>query len=150
MKNAFNKTDTEDFINRINQLTPETKAIWGKMDLSQMLSHCNVTYEFLYDDIHPKPNAFMKLILKLFVKKMVVNEKSYKPNNPTAPQFIITSDKNFEVEKGRLIDYIHRTQELGEAYFDGKKSHSFGLLNKTEWNNMFVKHLDHHFKQFGV
>jgi len=150
MKNAFNKTDTEDFINRINQLTPETKALWGKMDVSQMLSHCNVTYEFLYDDIHPKPNAFMKLILKLFVKKMVVNEKSYKPNNPTAPQFIITSDKNFEVEKGRLIDYINRTQELGEAYFDGKKSHSFGKLNKTEWNNMFVKHLDHHFKQFGV
>lgn len=150
MKNAFIKTDTEDFINRINQLTPETKALWGKMDVSQMLSHCNVTYEFLYDDIHPKPNAFMKLILKLFVKKMVVNEKSYKPNNPTAPQFIITSDKNFEVEKGRLIDYINRTQELGEAYFDGKESHSFGKLNKTEWNNMFVKHLDHHFKQFGV
>ena len=150
MQNAFIKTDTEDFINRINQLTPETKALWGKMDVSQMLSHCNVTYEFLYDDIHPKPNAFMKLILKLFVKKMVVNEKSYKPNNPTAPQFIITSDKNFEVEKGRLIDYINRTQELGEAYFDGKKSHSFGVLNKTEWNNMFVKHLDHHFKQFGV
>ena len=150
MKNAFIKTDTEDFINRINQLTPETKALWGKMDVSQMLSHCNVTYEFLYDDIHPKPNAFTKLILKLFVKKMVVNEKSYKPNNPTAPQFIITSDKNFEVEKGRLIDYINRTQELGEAYFDGKESHSFGVLNKTEWNNMFVKHLDHHFKQFGV
>ena len=150
MKNAFIKTDTEDFINRINQLTPETKALWGKMDVSQMLSHCNVTYEFLYDDIHPKPNAFMKLILKLFVKKMVVNEKSYKPNNPTAPQFIITSDKNFVVEKGRLIDYINRTQELGEAYFDGKESHSFGVLNKTEWNNMFVKHLDHHFKQFGV
>ena len=150
MKNAFIKTDTEDFITRINQLTPETKALWGKMNVSQMLAHCNVTYEFLYDNIHPKPNPFMKLILKLFVKKMVVSEKGYKPNNPTAPQFIIKEEKDFETEKIRLINYINKTQELGESHFDGKESHSFGVLNKTEWNNMFSKHLDHHFKQFGV
>jgi hypothetical protein len=150
MKNAFIKTDTEDFISRINQLTPETKALWGKMNVGQMLAHCNVTYEFLYDNIHPRPNPFMKLILKLFVKKLVVGDKPYKPNNPTAPQFIITDEKEFEAEKERLINHIRKTQELGESHFDGKESHSFGVLNKTEWNNMFIKHLDHHFKQFGV
>ena len=37
-----------------------------------------------------------------------------------------------------------------EDYFDGKESHSFGPLNKTEWNNMFYKHADHHLTQFGV
>ncbi len=150
MKNAFNKADAEDFINRINLLTPDTKAVWGKMNVNQMLAHCNVTYEFLYDNIHPKPNPFMKLILKLFVKKMVVGEKPYKPNNPTAPQFIIKEEKDFDTEKNRLINYIRKTQELGEAHFNGKESHSFGKLNINEWNNMFVKHLDHHFKQFGV
>ena len=43
-----------------------------------------------------------------------------------------------------------KTQELGEAHFEGKESHSFGPLNKTEWNNMFYKHADHHLTQFGV
>ena len=98
-KSAFNKVDCEDFITRIEQLTPETKALWGKMNVSKMLAHCNVTYEFLYDDIHPKPNPIMKLILKLFVKKLVVSDKAYRPNNPTAPQFIITDEKEFENEK---------------------------------------------------
>jgi len=28
-------------------------------------------------------------------------------------------------------------------------SHSFGPLSKTEWNNMFYKHLNHHLTQFG-
>ena len=50
----------------------------------------------------------------------------------------------------RLIDYINRTQQLGENHFDGKESHSFGPLTKTEWNNMFYKHLDHHLAQFGA
>ena len=59
-------------------------------------------------------------------------------------------EKNFETEKKRLLDYIRRTQELGEGYFDGKESMSFGKLSKTEWNNLFYKHLDHHLKQFGA
>ena len=74
----------------------------------------------------------------------------YKHNNPTAPQFIIKETKDFDVEKKRLIDFIAKTQELGENHFNNKASNSFGNLNKTEWNNMFYKHLNHHFTQFGV
>jgi hypothetical protein len=150
MKNVFKKEDSLEIINRINKLTPSTQALWGKMNVGQMLAHCNVTYEFIYTDKHPKPNPFMKLILKLLVKKLVVSDKTYKKNSQTAPAFIITSEKEFESEKSRLIDYIAKTQELGESHFDGKESHSFGVLNKKEWNNMFYKHLDHHLSQFGV
>ena len=49
-----------------------------------------------------------------------------------------------------LIQYIQKVQQLGEQHFDGKESLSFGTLNKTEWNNMFYKHIDHHLRQFGV
>ncbi|WP_306354160.1 hypothetical protein [Flavobacterium sp. '19STA2R22 D10 B1'] len=62
----------------------------------------------------------------------------------------MTGDKDFELEKNRLINYIQKSQQLGENYFDGKDSHSFGKLTKTEWNNMFYKHLNHHLSQFGV
>ena len=89
-------------------------------------------------------------MLKTFVKNAVVSEKPYKKNGKTAPQFIITDEKVFEDEKIRLINYIERTQKLGEAHFDGKENLSFGKLSKTEWNNLFYKHLDHHLTQFGV
>jgi hypothetical protein len=45
---------------------------------------------------------------------------------------------------------MKKTQGLGEAHFDGKDSHSFGNLSKSQWNTMFYKHLDHHLTQFGV
>jgi hypothetical protein len=150
MKNVFSLTDSNEIINRIGQLTPDTKGLWGKMSVAQMLAHCNVSYEMAYENIHPAPNAFMKFILKLLVKNSVVNETPYKKSSKTAPAFIIKEDKEFAIEKERLINYIKKTQELGASYFEGKQSLSFGALNKTEWNNMFYKHLDHHLQQFGV
>lgn len=150
MKDIFTKSVSTEVINRINSLKEKSHPQWGKMTVSQMLAHCNVTYEMVYTDKHPKPNAFTKLILRLFVKNTVVSEKPYKKNGKTAPQFLITGDKNFQNEKERLIAYINKTQALGSDYFEGKESHSFGKLSKNEWNNMFYKHLNHHLTQFNA
>lgn len=150
LPNIFTKAVADEVIERINALTPTTQGKWGKMSVDQMLAHCNVSYELIYDNIHPKPNFLMKFVLKTFVKKVVTNEVPYKQSSSTAPQFIMNGDKDFEAERKRLIGYIIKTQQLGESYFDGKESHSFGALNKTEWSNMFYKHLNHHLTQFGV
>lgn len=150
MKNVFKITDTAEIIERIEKLEPSSQPSWGKMNVAQMLAHCNVTYEFIYDGIHPKAKGIKKFLLKLFVKGIVVGDKPYKKNSPTAPEFIVADEKQFEVEKQRLIAYINKTQQLGENFFDKKESHSFGVLSKKEWNTMFAKHLDHHLSQFGV
>lgn len=150
MQSVFNAADVDVLIARINKLTPATKPQWGKMAVGQMLAHCNVSYEMVYTDKHPKPNTVMKFIIKKLVKKIVVTETPYKQNNPTAAAFLIKDDKDFATEKARLVDHLYKTLQLGEEHFDGKESHSFGKLNVTEWNNMFYKHLDHHLRQFGV
>jgi len=62
----------------------------------------------------------------------------------------VSADQDFELQKSRLIDYLLKTQSLGADHFDGKASHSFGKLDKTQWNTMFYKHIDHHLTQFGV
>lgn len=150
MKNIFDKAEANEVIARIDKLAPDTQPKWGKMSVDQMLAHCNVTYELIYEDIHAKPKGFKKWLLKTFVKKAVVNEKPYPKNSRTAPQFLMKDEKNFEKEKNRLTAYITKTQELGAAHFDNKASHSFGKLTATQWNNMMYKHLDHHLGQFGV
>lgn len=151
MFQIFTPEGAQQIVSRIHQLTPQSQPRWGEMNVAQMLAHCNVTYELVYTDKHPKPkNPFMRWVLKSFVKKTVVSEEPYKKNMRTAPHFLITGNKNFEAEKERLINHIRQTQKLGAEHFDGKESHSFGELDKTEWNNMFAKHLDHHLTQFGV
>jgi len=150
MKNIFDATISEEVIGRINQLTPESQAKWGKMNVAQMLAHCNVTYEMVYTDKHPKATGLKRFMLKLLVKNAVVNEKPYPQNSRTAPQFIISDEREFNAEKQRLIDHIRKTQKLGASHFEGKDSNSFGTLTAREWNNSFYKHLEHHLTQFGV
>jgi len=150
MKSVFSKEETDKLLSRINNLTQSSRPFWVEMNVSQMLAHCNVPYEMIYTDNYPKPNLFKRFLLKIFVKKAVVGEKPYPKNGRTAPQFIITDDRDFEKEKKQLISYLIKTQELGENYFNNKENHSFGRLTKEEWNRMFYKHLDHHLKQFGV
>lgn len=150
MKSVFEENNVQELIGRINNLTPETQPQWGKMSVSQMLAHCCVAYEMTYDNNHPKPNGLTRFMLKLFVKQAVVGPKPYKKNSRTAPAFLITTEKDFETEKGRLIAFIDKTYNLGSAHFDGKESHSFGPMPVKEWDVMFYKHLDHHLTQFGV
>lgn len=149
-KNLFDKKECQDTIDRINKLTPETQRLWGKMDVAQMMAHCNVAYEIPYTNKHPKPNAFAKIMVKLFAKNTVIGDKPYKKNIPTSPIFRITTEKNFEVEKKRLVDYLNKTQELGAVHFNGLENPAFGNLTDKQWNKLFSKHLDHHLKQFGV
>jgi len=150
IKSVFNSADVAEIKQRINKLTPLTAGLWGKMHLAQMLAHVNVSYEMAYTDKHPKPGAFLRFILKAFVKDAVVGPKPYKRNSPTAKAFIIADEKDFESEKKRLLDYLDHTLELGKDHFEGRESLSFGRLTADEWNVMFYKHLDHHLQQFGV
>jgi hypothetical protein len=151
MENVFDAKDAQNYIDRINNLVEDTHGLWGKMTVDQMLAHCCITYEMIYEpEKHKKPGAIAKFILKTFVKPKVVGEKAYPRDSPTAPQFLITTRKNFHEEKTRLIGFIQKTQQLGADAFDGKESFSFGKLNSQEWNNMFAKHLNHHLAQFGV
>jgi len=150
LPNIFKKEVTDQLIGRINQLNTQSQPLWGKMNVAQMFAHCCVSYEMAFENRHPKPGGFLRLMLKLFVKKAVVSEKPYPKSIRTAPAFLITDERVFETEKNRMINYLNMTLEKGEKYFDGKESLSFGKLNLTEWNNLFYKHMDHHLKQFGV
>ncbi len=150
MLNVFEKSAVNKYIERINGLTNSTRPLWGKMSVGQMLAHLNVAYEMVYTDKHPEPGAFKRWFVTLVAKKAVVGPKPYPRNSRTAPEFLITTERDFDNEKQRLVDYLTKTLELGAAHFDGKESHSFGALTKDEWNVLFSKHLDHHLTQFGV
>jgi hypothetical protein len=150
MNNLFQQDEVARVLERLDKLNIETKPLWGKMNVAQMLAHCNVTYELVFENFHKKPNFMVRFLLKLFVKNLVVNEVPFKKNTFTAPYFRVIEMKDFQIEKNRLIEYLNRTVELGEEYFEKKESFSFGPLTSVEWNNMFYKHLDHHLSQFGV
>lgn len=150
IKNIYEKQVVEEILARLEKLTPSTSQLWGKMNSSQMLAHLNVAYEMVYESNHKKPNFLLRFVLINFVKKKIIDDSVYSKNGPTSPAFIINSEKNFDVEKARLIAYLNKTQELGSTFFENKENLNFGVLTSEGWNNMFYKHIDHHFSQFDI
>ena len=141
---------TAELFRRIDLLNPQTQGLWGKMTVGQMLSHCVVPYEQILGTNTDQPPLFMRIILKLFLKKSMINEVPYKQNLPTAPSFIRTDQHDFEKEKEILKGYIKTIQEMGAEKLAATPSLSLGVLSATEWNNLLYKHIDHHLQQFGV
>ncbi|MGL4630251.1 MAG: DUF1569 domain-containing protein [Leadbetterella sp.] len=150
LPNIFSETVSSQLISRLNTLNNTTAPQWGKMNAAQMLAHVNVPFEYAFENKHKAPNFFFKFMLKTFVKSGVVSEAPYKKNSGTAPDFIIKGDRDFDLEKNRLITYVKKMGSDDAKNYEGREYLPFGNMSATEWNNLFYKHIDHHLTQFGV
>lgn len=146
VKNLFDTAVKQDIINRINKLTPQNQAQWGKMNVAQMLAHCQMPLGVATGKHKLKRNFLLSLIGPLF-KKQLFNEQPFKKNLPTDKSFIIADPQGFETEKQKLIDMVN---VFSDTTMSGEPHPFFGKLTKEEWSKGTWKHLDHHLQQFGV
>lgn len=146
MKSLFDPTENQNIINRIQKLTATSQANWGKMDVAQMLTHCQQPLRVVYGEMKLK-RGLMAILFGKTVKRMLLKDESYKPGLPTAKQFIITDERVFEKERTVLIELVKRFSP-GQI---SKDPHPFfGKMTAAEWDFMQWKHLDHHLRQFGA
>ena len=147
IKNLFDASVKQDIINRINKLTRDSKALWGKMTVGQMLAHCQMPIG-VAEGTHKLKRTFIGKLLGPLVKSILYNDKPFKRELPTDKSFIMTgTEKEFEKEKSTLLEMINNFTEQNMV---DTPHPFFGKLTKEQWSNGMWKHLDHHLQQFGV
>ncbi len=147
IKNLFEPAVKQEIMARINRLTPDSKPLWGKMNVSQMLAHVQVPIGVADGSQKLKRTMFGRIVGPM-VKSMIYNEKPFKRNLPTDPSFVMTgSERDFEIEKQRLLNIV---SNFSEASIVNETHTFFGRLTKEQWSKGTWKHLDHHLCQFGV
>lgn len=149
-QDIFSPGVTDGFVVRIRALSPDTEPRWGKMNVAQMLAHCSVVYEMVYEDRHRRPGCLFRWLLRRFLKPQLLSAKPFPRNAPTSSPFKVAPAQYFERERDRLIAFLERTRDLGGEAFEGRDNFSFGPMTRGEWSRYFEKHLDHHLTQFGV
>ena len=149
MKNLFDPADNRQMIDRINTLSADTKPEWGKMTVSQMLAHSQTPLDVALGEKTFK-GGLMALVFGKMAKKQMVSPAPFKRNLPTAKSFIVKGEKNFEEEKQRLTELVHRFGEADKEEIAARPHPFFGKLTPDEWNTLQWKHLDHHLRQFGA
>ncbi len=148
--NLFQQADCQHYIQRIGQLTPQSQAKWGKMNVSQMLSHCQKPFLIVNGSLQAKVNPVFRFLFGKSAKKEMLTKPEFRKSLPTFKEFQIVNAVEFEYEKKFLIQCIENFMHKGEAGIVNKDHGLFGPMTTEEWNVLLAKHLDHHLKQFGV
>lgn len=146
----YSPETTAELLQRLDRIQANQAPLWGKMNAAQMCAHCCIPYEQILGENTKQAPLMMRIFLRLFYKKHMVNDKPYAKNLPTAPSFIRADEHEFLFEKNRLQAYIQSVHGLGPEALSAKTSLSLGKLSALEWNNLLYKHLHHHLCQFGV
>jgi hypothetical protein len=149
MNNLFNPTDFSQILVRIENLKPDSQREWGKMNVAQMLAHCNIAMETATGDKVLK-RIFAGRIIGSLIKKKVLDEKPFRKNSPTDKSFIFPDTMQFEEEKIKLIGSIKKFHEGGPEKCTKHPHPFFGYYSPAQWSILQWKHLDHHLRQFGV
>lgn len=150
MKSLFNPADNQEMVNRFNSLSASSKAKWGKMNVTQMCSHCTNALQIAFGDLKLKTNIVGTLFGGI-AKWLIINRNQPMGKNlPTATALIIVDKREFEKEKQAIINIIQRFAKDGPQGLADEKHPFFGKLTAKEWDKLSWKHLDHHLRQFGA
>lgn len=148
MKTIFDTTTREEIVARINTLTMENKAEWGKMNVFQMVKHCTQCDEMFQGKIKINRVIAGRIFGKLVLKKVLKDDKHFGKNSPTSSRLIISEKSgDIESEKKEWIDRIAEYSGFSKADFIHP---FFGRMTTEQIGYFAYKHADHHLRQFGA
>ncbi|QNK64195.1 DinB family protein [Pedobacter sp. PAMC26386] len=147
MKTVFEKTTRDELIYRISLLDENSKALWGKMNIYQMLKHCTVYEEMMLGKYIYKRAFLGRLFGKMALKELMQDDTPIRSNVPTLPELKI------KAQEGDVIAERKKWVALIEEYAKPSNSeivHSFfGKLTTEQVGYLVYKHMDHHLRQFN-
>jgi len=150
MKSLLDKETLSEITNRFGNLDNQTNPKWGKMKASQMVKHCQISFEVLNGTVKMETKvSFIKKIIFSMMKPLMYNDKPWRKNVPTPKEFIISGEVNFTNERETLLNLIHDFHKR-KNQSEWPKHPVFGKFTGEQYGKMNYKHLDHHLSQFGV
>jgi hypothetical protein len=146
MQTILDQSTRDVLIKRIQGLSENSSAIWGKMNVYQMLKHCAKWEDMLLGRTKYRQSFIGRLFGKMALKDML-KDKPIKPNLPTVPSFKVTDNGDVEEAKSAWIDLIRQHAHQNNMGFVHP---FFGKLTAEQAGIMAYKHIDHHLRQFGA
>lgn len=149
MKNLYDTATYNEIVSRMETLSHHSQRQWGKMEVAQMLAHCQEGFKVVLSD-KPLKRSLLGILLGWAFKSQLYNDKPWKQGLPTAPNFVIKDKRAFDEEYAKLKSQIDAFYTRGPQQ-SGKYPHPmFGRFTPEQWGQAMYKHLDHHFRQFSA
>jgi hypothetical protein len=134
---------------RLERLTPSSQAQWGSMDVAQMLCHVTRSLHTPTGALAPPLLPWPLRLVGRLAKRRVLRATTLTRNAPTSAAFKVADRREFAVEKAAFLDAF-RILEAGPHVVTAPQHVFFGPMTPEEWGQLMYRHVDHHFRQFGV
>lgn len=147
MKTLFNERRRREIQDRLGRLTPVTAPRWGKFDATRMVAHVADSLKMALGTLPAKSKRLP--IRHPPLKQLIIYWAPWPKGSPTAPELIARSPGDWTAEVSELSDLVDRVSAANR----GKKwpEHpAFGRMSPRAWGVLTYRHVDHHFRQFGI
>lgn len=150
-RNAIHEKSRQQLYARLNNLNPDSTALWGKMNVLEMLHHLNDQMDLIHGDLQVAPVSMplMRTRLGRFLSLSRIPWPKGKIRSPgkMLKREVIGKAGIIAIRK-QLCDNLERFADLPASH---TVDHPFmGAMNKREWGRLTWKHFDHHLRQFGA
>ena len=151
MKTLFDKEINDDVCRRIGLLKPDSKARWGRMTVTRMLRHLNLSFDANFGSIQLDRDYFLSsFFIKPFARHILLGKGRYWRYMPAHRKTIYKGAINFYDEQSALVDKIKRYAVEGAGILAKTPHYILGVLTAEQSAYNSYKHVDHHLRQFGV
>lgn len=148
MKSIFDPSTEQAIIARIQSLSVDSKALWGKMNVLQMVEHGILCEDMYLGKNQVKRVLIGRLLGSTMLKMVLKNDKPFSKGTPTAKELTpIDNTQDLEAMKATWISKIQENRDKPMPQFVHP---FFGNMNKAQIGLLNFKHVDHHLRQFGV
>ncbi len=149
MRSVFDAECLDELLERLGRFSTVSERQWGTMSPGQAMEHMARALDVATGREVMKQALIGKLISWMVWKKYI-GEGPMPKNLPTFLTLIATDQPDFEATRARLAELITDFHNRGESGAEGKVHGFFGPLTGKQWGETQWKHLDHHFRQFGI
>lgn len=147
MRTVWNDADYRSLLARLDRLTPETAARWGKFTAPQMVCHLADCLKMATGEL-PVPSKNLPIRFTP-LKQLIIYWLPFPKGAPTAPQVIARKAEHWQAEVDLLRNELNAFAKRG-ASGPFVPHPAFGELTPRAWGVLVYRHTDHHLKQFGV
>jgi hypothetical protein len=147
MKTLYNERRRREIHDRLRRLTPDKVPQWGKFDAPRMVVHCADAICMALGRLPTKSKNTP--LRRAPLKQLFVYWMPWPKGVPTAPELLARTPADWSAEVERLTQLIDEAGTVPHGH-DWGEHPAFGRMSHRAWGVLGYRHLDHHFRQFGI
>jgi hypothetical protein len=147
VKSLWQPQARAEILGRLDRLTPDHHALWGRFTAPLMLAHLTDALRMAFGDL---PTRSKRLPLRHPpLKQLVIYWLPFPKGAPTAKELISRQPDAWDVEMAACRALVQRFEQ--ESTLRAWPDHpAFGTMSARQWGVIGYRHTAHHLRQFGV